>query len=294
MSESVTKPAIVAFGDNVVDCYDDRGQMFPGGNAVNHAVFAQRFGATASYVGAVADDPAGRHIRAALRAEGVDISGLRILPGRTAFCVIGNRDGEREFLRADLGVSIIAPEAADLDRIAAADAVHTGRSSHVDAHLADFAERARLSFDFAVVRDAARIARIAPLCFLASFSGGELDDAGVAELQATVLKAGATWCLVTRGDAGATLAGSGGTWQVAAAPADLIDTLGAGDTFIARALVGLLRGEAPDAVLATAAEAAARTCGHAGGFGHPAPTDIDESGAKTLDEIYGETGGLRA
>lgn len=31
---------ILAFGDNVVDCYRGENLMFPGGNCVNHAVFA--------------------------------------------------------------------------------------------------------------------------------------------------------------------------------------------------------------------------------------------------------------
>ena len=40
--------ASVTFGDNVVDCYEDRGLMFPGGNALNVSVFANRFGAFAA------------------------------------------------------------------------------------------------------------------------------------------------------------------------------------------------------------------------------------------------------
>ncbi len=287
-------PKIVGFGDNVVDCYAGRDQMFPGGNALNVAVQARRSGASSAYIGAVADDPAGRHIRAALIAEDVDIARLRILPGRTAFCVIGTKDGEREFLRADLGVSIIEPDAGDLDAIAAADAVHTGRSSHVDAHLADFAARTRLSFDFAVIRDEARIAAIAPHCFLASFSGADLPEPEAETLMTNTLAAGAAWCLVTRGDAGAMLAGRDGVHRTPPAPAELIDTLGAGDAFIARCLVGLLRGEDPQALLPAAARQAADTCGHAGGFGHPAPMQIDETHARTLDEIYRGDGKIRA
>jgi fructoselysine 6-kinase len=287
-------PEVVAFGDNVVDCYADHGVMFPGGNALNVAVFVRRFGGRSAYLGAVADDPAGRQIRDALNSEGVDISGLRIVPGRTAFCVIGNREGEREFLRADLGVSIIEPTAADLDRIAGASAVHTGRSSHVDRYLPAFAERACLSFDFAVVRDTARIERIAPLCFLASFSGGGLSEEDVAALQRVALGAGARWCLVTRGGEGATLAGPSGVHRTAAIPAKLVDTLGAGDTFIARCLVGLLRDEGPDDLLRAAAVAASETCGHLGGFGHPAPMQIDETNARSLEECYGDASDVRA
>jgi fructoselysine 6-kinase len=36
--------SLAAVGDNVVDCYVDRGLMFPGGNSVNVAVHAARAG----------------------------------------------------------------------------------------------------------------------------------------------------------------------------------------------------------------------------------------------------------
>ena len=90
------RPArILAFGDNVVDCYRDQNLMFPGGNCVNHAVFARRAGAETAYAGAVCDDDAGRLIRRALTEEGVDVSSLRVEPGQTAYCVIETRDGDQ-------------------------------------------------------------------------------------------------------------------------------------------------------------------------------------------------------
>lgn len=278
--------SVVTFGDNVVDCYEDLGLMFPGGNALNVSVFARRFGANTSYIGAVSDDAAGRLIRDSLVNERVDISRLRVRQGRTAFCLIGNRKGEREFIRADLGVSIIAPNKGDLDYIAGFDAVHTGRSSHVEDQVDAFAERALLSFDFAVVRDPAWVAKIAPRCFLASFSGGGLSPSAIKELFEGVICAGAQWCLVTRGPAGALLAGKDGITEVPAASVKPLDTLGAGDTFIARTLVGLLNREEPASLLLAASEAAGETCTRFSAFGHPAPTVIDEGHARTLEEIY--------
>lgn len=279
-------PRILAFGDNVVDCYEDQQLMYPGGNCLNHAVFARRFGARTWYAGAVADDAAGRLIRQALEREGVDTSHLRTLPGNTAFCVIGTEEGERVFLGADLGVSIIGPSAEDLDLMGRVDAVHTGRSSHVDAWLAHFAARTRLSYDFATVHDPDRIARVAPHCHLASFSGGGLTCDDAMSLAETAARAGATHVLVTRGEEGAILMSGGDAVETSAAPITPVDTLGAGDTFIARVLVGLLRQEAPADLLAAAAAEAARTCSWRGGFGHPGPMEIDLRLAKSVEEIY--------
>lgn len=287
MSQSA--PRIIAFGDNVVDCYRDRQLMYPGGNSVNHAVFARRFGAHTAYAGAVSDDAAGRAIRDALAAEGVDTSLLRFMPGQTAYCVIATHAGERVFEGANLGVSIIAPSAADLAWIKTADAVHTGRSSHVDAWLPRFAALTRVSYDFATIRDGGRIASVAPHCFLAGFSGGDLNPEEARLLAETALRHGARWVVITRGSEGALLSGPEGTVLAPAERVQPVDTLGAGDTFIARTLVGLLRAEKPADILASAAQAAAETCLSPGAFGHGAPMVVDLGTAKTIEQIYATT-----
>ena len=289
MKVSQIAPRILAFGDNVVDCYRDRQRMFPGGNCVNHAVFARRFGAETAYAGAVADDAAGRVIRDAFVAEGVETSLLRLLPGQTAYCVIATESGERVFVGANLGVSIVGPSPADLAWMKTADAVHTGRSSHVDAWLPHFASLARVSYDFATIRDEQRIAAIAPHCFLAGFSGGGLSRGEAENLASAALRHGARWAVITRGGEGALLAGREGMFEAPAVPVQPVDTLGAGDTFIARALVGLLREEAPEAILSAAATEAAETCLSPGAFGYGATMDVDLSTMQTIDEIYATT-----
>ncbi len=283
------QPLIVAFSDNVVDCYRDQQVMYPGGNCVNHAVFARRAGARAAYAGAVSDDAAGRAIRDALVSEGVDISRLRFVSGDTAYCVIELKDGERIFVGANLGVSIVAPESADLALFRSADALHTGRSSHIDAWLPALSDMTRISYDFATVRDAAKIGALAAHCFLASFSGGGLTRDEAADLAQMARKAGATWVLVTRGDEGALLAGPNSITETPVAPVTPIDTLGAGDTFIARTLVGLLRGDGPGDILSAAARAAAETCLERGAFGYGSPMDVKLSTAMSIEDIYRTT-----
>ena len=280
---------ILAFGDNVVDCYRDQNVMYPGGNCVNHAVFARRAGAETAYAGAVCDDAAGRLIRQSLIDEGVDVSLLRMEQGQTAYCVIENQDGDRVFVGANLSVSIIAPRATDLARLQEFDAIHTGRSSHVDAWLRHFSRKTRVSYDFATVRDANRIAQVAPHCFLLAFSGGGLSRDEALSLASRAHAQGATWSLVTRGQEGALLVGPRGFHEEPAQPVEAIDTLGAGDTFIASVLVGLLEERQPGDILSRAAQAAAQTCLMRGAFGHGAPMAIDLSNMMSLEEIYRTT-----
>jgi fructoselysine 6-kinase len=263
--------AIAAAGDNVVDCYESLGRMYPGGNALNVAVFARRSGASASYIGAVADDRAGHLIRAALAAESVNIQRLRVLAGQTAYCVIGHENGDRVFLSSELGVSRFEPDEFDLTVIARHDAVHVSRSSGLDHRLRELASLVPLSYDFSTRRDAEHIEAVAPRCFLASFSGSDLTAEEADRLAAQALAHGAHWVLVTRGADGAFLAHETGTVRVPAEPGTVVDTLGAGDTFIARVLIGLVTGEDVESLMKDAARRAAETCERHGAFGYGLP-----------------------
>jgi fructoselysine 6-kinase len=49
----------------------------------------------------------------------------------------------------------------------------------------------------------------------------------------------------------------------------VVDTMGAGDAFIAGYLVGTLRGDTPEQVLPYAAFCAAKACGWEGAWGYP-------------------------
>ncbi|MBK1865539.1 PfkB family carbohydrate kinase [Aestuariivirga sp. YIM B02566] len=265
---------IAALGDNVVDCYLSRDEMYPGGNCLNVSVFSRRFGALSAYIGAIGRDRAGDVIQQALEAEDIDVSHLRRLDGPTAYCVIGHRNAERLFLSFDLGVSMFAPDDDDLAFLETFSAVHVGQSSGLDAHLGAIAKRALLSYDFSIRREREHRRAIAPFCLLASVSGGDLSDDEVAAVSGELIDGGAQWVLVTRGRQGAMLAHDAERWHVAAHPIEAVDTLGAGDTFIARTLYGLLAGEDPREILSSAARAAADTCRYFGAVGHGAPIAI--------------------
>ena len=75
---------IATVGDNCMDVYAQLGQSFPGGNAVNVAIYLKRLGEEASYTGVVGDDHYGEQMKKALAAKGVDISHLHTRHGSTA------------------------------------------------------------------------------------------------------------------------------------------------------------------------------------------------------------------
>ena len=56
-------------------------QYFPGGKGANQAVAAARLGAAVRMAGCLGDDEFGARLRAGLAAEGIDVTGLRAIPG---------------------------------------------------------------------------------------------------------------------------------------------------------------------------------------------------------------------
>jgi fructoselysine 6-kinase len=265
---------IAAMGDNVVDCYVSRDEMYPGGNCLNLAVQVSRFGGQSAYIGAIGNDAAGDLIYDALRVEHVDARHLRRLDGSTAYCLIGHQGAERIFLSFDLGVSMFAPSAKDFEFLRGFAAVHISQSSGLDAFLEDAAEVTRLSYDFSIRRDPGHRCKVGSRCYLASISAGDLSEAEANSLAEDLLMAGARWALVTRGRQGAVLSGKGSRFMAPVIEVEAVDTLGAGDTFIARTLFGLLKGERPDDVMTAAAAAAAATCQYYGAVGHAAKLNI--------------------
>jgi fructoselysine 6-kinase len=256
--------------------------MYPGGNCLNVAVHASRFGATSAYIGAIGTDKAGALIRQALESERVDVSRLRHIAGPTAYCLIGHHKADRVFLEFDLGISMFTPSEQDIDHLANFDAVHIGQSSGLDAWVADASRNALLSYDFSTRRESKHLSKIGRHCYLASISSAGLSEMELGKLASRLLRAGSRWVLATRGRAGAVLYCEAGSYAHPARLIEPVDTLGAGDTFIARTLYGLLVGETPEDALAQAAHAAANTCAYNGAIGYPAPIDIGPSTSAIL------------
>ena len=95
---------IACVGDNCVDYYDNTGEVFPGGNPVNVAVYVRRMGGQSAYLGAVGTDAYGGLILQALEEKGVDVHRVKRLPGATALSHVCLIDGERVFGDYDEGV----------------------------------------------------------------------------------------------------------------------------------------------------------------------------------------------
>ncbi len=166
---------LAGVGDNVVDRYRDLGTMYPGGQALNVAVYAHRAGIPTAYVGVLGDDAAGAHVLGAIRSEGVDASHLRVVPGPNAYAEVSHTGGNRVFVGHDAGVSKFRLTPADLDFLSGFRPHPQQRVQLPRVPARALAATAPVSFDFSV-RDQAYVDPLLPYVSIAEFSLPDFDD----------------------------------------------------------------------------------------------------------------------
>ena len=259
---------VLCVGDNVVDRYVDRAMMFPGGNCVNVAVYMARLGASASYLGVLGDDAAGELVLAALQAEGVDTSLVRVQRGANAYALVQLEQGDRLFLGSDKGVSLFELTDEEIRRAAEFDLVHTAYTSRLTAQVPLLTKSGcRVVYDFGRSYATATIGEL-PGLWMAAFSGAHLPQHEQDSVVAAALAAGATYVLITLGALGARMWSASENWFEPAANVVVADTLGAGDAFLATVAFHLLNGVEPALAMRKATDVAADVVGHMGAFGH--------------------------
>lgn len=259
---------LAAVGDNCVDVYENLGKTYPGGNPVNVAVYFKRLGGESSYTGAVGTDEAGKTMIAALEGKGVDASHIQVLPGNTATTQVNLIDGERVFGDYDEGVlADFKLSDDDIDFLCSHDLVVTGLWGMVENDLWKIQERGvPVAFDAATRPDdeAAQIATPhTDILFFASDDGDTPEiRAKLAELHAK----GPKIVVVTLGVDGS-LAFDGEKYYVGGiVPCEVVDTMGAGDSFIAGFLYGTLAGQSIEERMHTGAANSSVTIGYEGAW----------------------------
>jgi sugar/nucleoside kinase (ribokinase family) len=277
-------------GDNTVDRFVGAiGRDLVGGNAVNVAVQLAERGFDVRYFGAVGTDPEGERIRSTLAGRNVDVEGLATVPGRTALTVIRvDDDGERHLEQEDFGVTeTYVPGEPQLEAMAGAGWVQIGmvpRASRLRRALRELRPELAIGQDCGVAEGYSDLT--------VAFEPATAAD--VASVARTAQAQGATYAVITMGAEGSEGFGPRGQHvRQPALPVDVVDTTGAGDSFIAGFVGAFVADRDLGAAMAAGAEWAARTCGHVGGFpqddGPPRTGRTTGPGADRADRADRET-----
>jgi len=259
---------IATVGDNCIDYYDEPGTAYFGGNPVNVAVYLSRLAEQASYTGVVGDDGFGAQMIAALKSKNVDISHCHTVPGATAVTHVSVVNGDRVFgayvegVLADFKLS-----ADDIDFLCQHDLVVSGIWGNIDSQLA--AIRARgvpIAFDFSDQLEHPIVEKAMGDVDYAFFAATAEDGP---ELRAFLKKhqaRGPRCVTVTLGDKGSLAYDGKEFFKCGIVPCTVVDTMGAGDSYIAGFLRGVLLGEPISRCMALGAENSSITLQYQGAW----------------------------
>lgn len=225
-----------------------------GGKGANQAVAAARLGARTAMVGSVGTDPAGQRQLDALHDAGVDTTGVRLVGAATGTAlVLVDDDGENRIVVVP-GANELPPTEGDLVRDAAV------LICQLEVPVPVVAAMAAAASGFFVLNAAPAMAVPSALlarCDLLVMNETERDTLGA------VAPSGYT--AVTLGAAGALLLRDGREIARAAAPrVEVVDTIGAGDAFVAALAIALARGWDPRTALEAACLVGADAVQHPG------------------------------
>ncbi|MEY9868007.1 fructoselysine 6-kinase [Peribacillus sp. B2I2] len=265
---------LIGIGDNVVDFYKDQGKIYPGGNALNVAVLYNRLNdEQSSYIGIVGNDGPADHVLEVLQKEKVEISRVRQAVGENGMAVVAlDKDGDRIFIGSNKGgiqsrLGIVLSD-KDMDYIRQHDLLHTSVYSRMEYNLPILSQFIDLSFDFSTNLEDHYLQKVCPYVTYAFFSGSNLNEAECNTLIQRVHSLGTKVIGVTRGGKGAILSIENQLYEQAIIQTNVVDTLGAGDSFIAGFLSSYVRGKDVYEALQKGALAASRTCQDYGAFGY--------------------------
>ena len=265
---------MIAVGDNVVDCYLDDGVYYPGGNAVNVAVNCKRDGLEdVAYIGMFGNDEKAEHLKWALTQEHVHFERSRTMYAPSGSPGVRLVDGDRKFVGGPRDtaqhIARIRLTQEDLDYIAQYGLCHTSCFSSIEYELPEMARRCQISFDFSERTDPDYLARVCPHLTYAFFSGSDLTQEQLDALIERCHALGTRVVGITLGSRGALFSEEGKRYEQGIVRVEAIDTMGAGDSFIAGFLTRRVLGANMEDALRFAAGVAAKTCQVRGSFGYP-------------------------
>lgn len=262
---------LASIGSNCVDFYTniDGGRPCAGGGPVNMAVYTIRLGGTASYIGPVGNDEYGKFMLDEMQKKGIDISHLYIKEGKTAVSNVELIDGERVFGDYDEGVlGEYSLSAEDVDFILTHDVVVADLWGRVEGYFKELKLKGiATAFDLADNPDSDRVSMAIPYVDYLFFSSNEADMNKIMEKMKSLRSMGPKLVICMLGSRGSVCYDGKNFIKCGIKECDcIVDTMGAGDSYIAGFLTGIISGLTVKEAMTMGAETATDTLQYFGAW----------------------------
>ncbi len=279
---------IIAVGDNVCDKYLSRGRMYPGGQCVNTCVYAKLNGAYTAYLGKYGSDQVAECVRDTLKQIGIDDSHSRCHEGENGFALVTLKGNDRVFLGSNKGG--VAREYGydfteeDFAYISQFNLIYTNLNSYIEDDLKSLKETGvAIAYDFSTRWTDAYLEKVTVAILSCDHVTRQERETEMKKVQSYGVKV----VLGTIGEDGSyVLYDDSFLYAPAVHADDVIDTMGAGDSYFAAFLCSLLETSQTGAVVEGTEERmkerlveamergaafAAKMCAKEGAFGYGVP-----------------------
>lgn len=236
----------VAVGFSCMDVYEKTGMCYPTGNGVDWGVHLRRMGIPVSVVSVTGDDGYGKTMRDMLTREQIEISHLHELHGDTCQMKMDLIDGvDRVHLEEVEGVmASFALTEEDKDYIKTFDYMHTDLFGNVLGDLSELhASGVRVVMDFSVFSDDPEYNSDENYKHVDyAFLSYEQDDDYIREHIKRIQTFGPKIVTATLGEKGSISYDGRQYYCHGIVPARVVNTVGAGDSYIAGFTYGIMQG----------------------------------------------------
>ena len=237
---------VTGVGFSCADVYEKLNKFYPTGNGVDWGVHLRRMGIPVSIVSVVGTDKYGALMKDALQKEEIDVSHLRVEEGDTCKMMMDLRNGtDRVHLEEIEGV--MANYALTDEEIAFVkehDYMHTDLFGKILNHLPEFHHSGvKVVMDFSVfsAEPEYECEKIFPYVDYA-FLSYEQDDAYIKDWIKKIQSYGPKIVTATLGEHGSISWDGKTLYRHGIVPVQVVNTVGAGDSYIAGFTYGIING----------------------------------------------------
>ena len=252
---------IAEIGDNCIDVYERIGKKYPTGNVVDTGVNLKKLGADVSIISTTGSDEYGKWMIEALKKEGLDISHLKVKEGNTAITYMDMNGNDR--VHGDYVEGVLENIEFDDEAVRFAcehDLVHTALWGKAEKVLPKIAEKGvPIAFDYADKLDHPLVEETLPYVTYGFYSYHKGSDEFIKAFLKDKVDRGMKIAVATFGEQGSLSYDETGFHVGPIYLArKVVNTVGAGDAYIAGFLYSIMNGDDVLKAMRTGAKIASR------------------------------------
>lgn len=243
----MTEKKVAAVGFCCADVYENLGEWYPTGNGIDWGIHLSRMGVPVSVVSVVGNDAYGEGMKHVLSEENIDISHLRTEEGMTCLTRMTLKNGtDRVHLDSIDGVmENYALTEEDFCFAAEHDLIHTDLFGNALSHLPAWKKAGvKILMDFSVfTKDPEyHCEEIFPYVDYVFFSADGIAEAELEDWLKEIYRMGSTLVVATMGEKGSLCYDGTQFYRHGITKIEVVNTVGAGDSYIAGFTYGILNG----------------------------------------------------